>query len=194
MAIKLPMPIFTPRLEIRPPQKKDAKAINEGTIESLSELKVFMPWALKAPSMDETDEVVEGMMKKWEEQSDFTLSIFCKETGKLIGGTGLHRFDLDVPRFEIGYWCRTSETGKGYITESTTALLHYAFKELKARRVEIRCDSDNKASEAIMKKCGLDYEGRLRNFGLKVDGKTPRDELVYSAINLDKVPELNTSW
>ena len=27
-------------------------------------------------------------------------------TSRLIGGTALHRFDWDVPRFEIGYWVR----------------------------------------------------------------------------------------
>ena len=30
---------------------------------------------------------------------------------------GLHRIDWAVPKFEIGYWARTSHAGRGYITE-----------------------------------------------------------------------------
>ena len=40
-----------------------------------------------------------------------------KETGEHVGNSGLHNVHWDVPKFEIGYWCRTSKVGQGYVTE-----------------------------------------------------------------------------
>ena len=33
-----------------------------------------------------------------------------------IGGTGLHRIDWAQRQFEIGYWCRSSRVGEGFVT------------------------------------------------------------------------------
>lgn len=194
LTINLPMPILTPRLELRTASIEDSQKLNESTIESLDDLKVFMPWAQVAPSLEETKEVIAGMNERLKNRTDITISIFDRQTKELLGGTGLHRFDWKIRKFEIGYWCKTSASGKGIVTEATIAMLHYAFKELKANRVEIKCDATNLASEAVMKKVGVQFEGRLRNDSLCALGKNLRDTLIYSAISLDQVPDLEVSW
>ncbi|MCZ8517735.1 GNAT family N-acetyltransferase [Paenibacillus filicis] len=45
------------------------------------------------------------------------------------------------PKFEIGYWIDTRYSGNVYMTEAIQGITSYAFNELKARRIEIRCDS-----------------------------------------------------
>ena len=63
--------------------------------------------------------------------------------GELVGGTGLHRIDWSLRRFEIGYWRRTGCGGRGLVTEAVRALARLAFDHLDARRVEIRMDDAN---------------------------------------------------
>lgn len=75
--------------------------------------------------------------------------LFLKETGALVGGSGLHRIDWSVPKFEIGYWCRTRFAGHGYITEAVRGLGAFAFDQLGTRRVEILCDSRNHRSVRV---------------------------------------------
>lgn len=189
--IDVPMPIKTPRLILRPPQAGDGKAVYDAKQESMADLKKWMPWAHK-PSSEEADEALcRQKYAAYLLREDLMLFAFAGD--KLIASTGLHRFDWELRSFEIGYWVRSSETGKGYATEIATALAHYAFKALDANRVFITHDAANKASEAVIKKAGFLYEGLARNSGLDVDGH-PVDVKHYAFTKAEDVPHLKVSW
>jgi RimJ/RimL family protein N-acetyltransferase len=70
--------------------------------------------------------------------------------------------DWEVPKFEIGYWARTSQTGHGYITEAVNGVVRLAIDTLGANRLEIRCDTKNDRSAAVAKRVGFVLEGTLR--------------------------------
>ena len=80
--------------------------------------------------------------------------------------SGLQGIDWEVPKFEIGYWCRTRFTGRGYITEAVLGITAFAFDTLGARRA------------------GFLLEGELRNNELGADGE-PRDILIYALTPAD---------
>ncbi|HET9206978.1 MAG TPA: GNAT family N-acetyltransferase, partial [Burkholderiaceae bacterium] len=101
---------------------------------------------------------------------------------------GLHRFDWSVPRFEIGYWVRRSEQGRGLITEAVQTLVRFAFDGLRARRVEVRMSSMNHRSRAVAERCGFTLEGVLRQDSLGVDGQ-PRDTAVYARVRGVEEPD-----
>ncbi|MBC8057608.1 MAG: GNAT family N-acetyltransferase, partial [Rhizobiales bacterium] len=96
-----------------------------------------------------------------------------------VGGTGLHRIDWKVRRFELGYWCRTRCRGKGYVTESSRALTRFAFDQLQARRVEVRMDDNNERSWRVAERAGFAFEGVLRSDSLNPRGEA-RDTRVYA--------------
>jgi RimJ/RimL family protein N-acetyltransferase len=174
--------IYTERLFIRKPMPGDGKMVYKAMQASLHELKPWMPWA----NREQTEEEVEANMRdahaKFLTREDLRLHIFNRESGQFIGGTGLHRMNWDVPKFEIGYWIDTRHSGKGYMTESTQAITEFAFSELNARRVEIRCDSKNSKSRAIPEKLGFSLEGILKNDGISADGTEIRDTCIYAKI------------
>ena len=118
------------------------------------------------------------------ERSDLMLLLFLKETGTLVGSSGLHRMDWTVPKFEIGYWCRSRFTGKGYMTEAVRGISAFAFEALDARRVEIRCDSQNHRSVKVAKRASFTFEGKLRNDTRTPDGSM-RDTLIFSSVSED---------
>ena len=70
-----------------------------------------------------------------------------------------------MAKFEIGYWCRRGETGKGYVSEGVAALAELALGRLGGARVEIRCDDLNLRSAAVAERCGFALEGILANDG-----------------------------
>jgi RimJ/RimL family protein N-acetyltransferase len=192
--LDIPTSLTTERLLLRPPQAGDGPELNAAVIESFDALSLWMPWAKTKPTVEESEENVRRAFAKWILREDLRVSIFDKATGKLAGSSGLHRINWAVPSFEIGYWARTSFVGKGYITESTNALTRFAFNFLKAKRVEIRCNSKNKKSIAVIERLGFEFEGCLRNSDTHGDETEPRDMLIYSRLSDAGLPALEVNF
>ena len=153
--------------------------------QSLAHLRPWMPWAQDAPSAESSELVVRRMQADFIARSDLCFHMFSRRAdgspGRLLGGTGLHRIDWAVRKFEIGYWIRPDAAGRGHVSETVALLTALAFDRLAARRVEIRCDARNLKSRAVAERSGFELEGVLRQDALGVDG-TPRDTCVYSRI------------
>jgi len=179
--LDLPEMLETERLLVRCPLPGDGRAVNEAVRESLEDLRPWMPWARSLPSVEESDEYVRRARARWLERTDLALLLFLRESGQFVGGSGLHRIDWEVPRFEIGYWCRTSLQGRGLITEAVRGITRFAFQELGAGRVEIRCDSRNLRSARVAERCGYALEAILRNHARSADGSL-RDTLLYARV------------
>jgi RimJ/RimL family protein N-acetyltransferase len=184
--IDLPEEIETERLVLRIPRAGDGEVLAEAVNESLNELKLWMPWARQEVSVEAEEAVARRARAEFVLRENFVFVIIDKASGKLAGGTGLHRFDWDVPRFEIGYWVRTCFAGKGYISESVNALTDFCFRTLRAERVEIRMDDSNEKSWRVAERCNFKLEGILRSDALAVNG-TLRDTRVYSKIRSEWV-------
>jgi RimJ/RimL family protein N-acetyltransferase len=86
-----------------------------------------------------------------------------------------------VPSFEIGYWCRKGYQRQGYVTEAVVGITNFAFSHLNAKRVMIRCDTDNHASASVARRAGFELEGTLRHDGRKQSGGL-RSTLIFSQI------------
>jgi RimJ/RimL family protein N-acetyltransferase len=179
---EFPEEFTTERLLIRKPLPGDGKAVYEAMQASLNELKPWMPWAHTNQSVQDVEANIRDSIAKFITREDLRLHLFNKETGEFIGSSGLHRINWDIPKFEIGYWIDSRFTGRGYITESTDAITKFAFTELNAKRVEIRCDSKNIKSRAIPEKLGFTLEGILKYDSISVESKEPRDTCVFAKI------------
>ncbi|PYZ92285.1 GNAT family N-acetyltransferase [Salipaludibacillus keqinensis] len=174
----------TDHLLIRLPKPGDGPAVNEALKASINELKQWLPFAYaqQEPTVEDTEINVREAHLKFLKREDLRLHIFHKKTLTLVGCTGLHRIDWDVPKFEIGYWVDTRFTGEGYITEAVEGLSKFAFSELNGKRLEIRCDAKNMKSRAVPERLGFPLEGVLKNDDRSVDGKELRDTCVYAKI------------
>ncbi len=171
----------TERLLIRAPRPGEGKIIYEAVMESLEQLKVWMPWAHQEMSPETAEGISRRMHADFLARQDLPLRLFKKDTNEFVGGSGLHRFDWDVPRFEIGYWARKKFEGQGYITEAVIGITHFTFEKLFAERVEIRMDDKNTRSWRVAERAGFTLEGILRHDARATDG-TLRNTRVYSMI------------
>ena len=132
-------------------------------------------WSDLAPQ-DETD------WAHWITREDLPLHVYLNGTSTFVMGSGLHRMDWGSGKFEIGYWVRTKFMGQGFVTEAVNGITAYAFKELHANRVEIRCDAQNIRSAAVAKRCGFLLEGILRHDSLSVSGAL-RSTMIFSKLS-----------
>jgi len=176
-----PESLETERLLIRCPMPGDGAKDYAAIAESLEELKPWMPWTRHELSVEVQEENMRRARVAFLQRSDLRLLLFLKGTDTLVGSSGLHRIDWSVPKFEIGYWIRTSFTRQGYATEAVQGITAFAFEALGAQRVEIRCASENRPSARVAERAGFRLEGELRNAEVDAQGK-PRNVLAFSMI------------
>jgi RimJ/RimL family protein N-acetyltransferase len=180
LLIDFPEEFTTERLVIRMPKPGDGQAVFEAINASIQELKPWMPFAQNNQSAQDVELNIREAHINFLKREDLRLLVFLKKTGELVASTGLHRIDWSVPKFEIGYWINSRFSGKGYMTEAVSGITDFAFRELKARRVEIRCDVKNKKSRAIPERLDYSLEGILKNDDWSVDKSELRDTCIYS--------------
>ena len=177
--VDFPESFETERLLIRSPLSGDGPEVYRAVRESIEELTPWMSWPKGHGTVDDSETSVRRARVAFLARSELRLHLYLKGTDTLVGIAGLQGIDWDVPKFEIGYWCRTRFAGKGYITEAVRSITSFAFDALNARRVEIRCDPRNLKSTRVAERAGFELEGTLRNNELGTDG-TPRDTLIYA--------------
>ncbi|TGA96943.1 N-acetyltransferase [Sporolactobacillus shoreae] len=83
--------------------------------------------------------------------------LFELKTNKHIGCCGLHPYDLDKKTYEIGFHLKSAYWGNGYATEAATAVIRYAFDQLKSKNLFAGHNPKNVASKNLLLKLGFKY-------------------------------------
>jgi RimJ/RimL family protein N-acetyltransferase len=179
--LNFPEQIESARLILRPPRPGDGAIINDAVVESINELRPWMPWAAETPTADSSEIWVRNAAAKFVTRAELHFALFLKESGQFVGNIGFHNIEWKVPRFEIGYWVRTSLTGKGFISEAVVAITDFAFEKLNARRVEIRMDDRNSRSWRVAERLEFALEGILHQDEWDPAGNL-RDTRVYAKV------------
>jgi len=178
LLVDVPEQIRTERLLVRAPRAGDGPAVHAAVVESFAELNRWMEWARVQQTAEESELFVRRSAAEFAARVNLNMLLFLHD-GTFVGGSGMHHIDWSVPRFEIGYWCRTSLAGRGYIREAVTALTWMAFETLGAARVEVRMDTLNERSWRVAERLGFTLEGVLRSDARANDGQL-RDTRVYA--------------
>lgn len=154
------LPILeTERLRLRKLSMRDAADVF--AYASVPEVAEHVTWEYHRNISDSmhylrfiTQQYQDGIPSPW--------GIIHKELGKLIGTIGYHVWSLPNGFGEVGYALSKDFWNKGYTTEAFEEVIKFGFERLKLNRVEATCKLANTASEKVMLKCGLSYEGILR--------------------------------
>lgn len=180
----VPESFETPRLLLRPFAVADAPQLHEALVESIDALREhlwFLPWVAEPPTPASAVARCRRAQADFLRRADLPYLAFERRSGRLVGSAGLHRTDWALPATEVGYWVRTSETGKGYATEAVDALTVWALEGLGATRVALVTDELNVASRAVALRCGFRLEGVLRHAARSPDGRL-RSTCLYARL------------
>ncbi|WP_059173856.1 GNAT family N-acetyltransferase [Bacillus sp. FJAT-27445] len=113
----------------------------------------------------------------------YEFAVTDKDSGQLYGAIGISN-QKQHKNGEIAYWIGEEHWGKGYGTEAANAVIEFVFKEKGYHRVYARYFTSNPASGRIMKKCGMVYEGTLKDHVFKNGSFEDLD--LYGIINPDE--------
>lgn len=147
----------TERLVIRDFTREDWKEVHAYASDSkVTEYTIWGP-----NTEEETLEYIKMVleMQKAEPRIGYELGVVLKESGRIIGGCGLH---MEGQNAEIGYCFHPDYWGKGYASEAAGAMLALGFNELGVHRIYATCRPANIGSAGVMKRNGMTKEGHLR--------------------------------
>lgn len=117
---------------------------------------------------------------KYENPNYYTWAIQLK-SGDVVGRiTGKNPNDR-VEQIELAYEIGKNWWNKGLMTEAVKAIIDFFFNEVGFRRIWADHAHENPASGHVMKKCGMIYEGTLRQAMVCNAGRF--DSVVYSILS-----------
>ncbi|MBO7386063.1 MAG: GNAT family N-acetyltransferase [Clostridia bacterium] len=114
-------------------------------------------------SVSDTKSYLRYMLRKYRAGEPSSWCIVEKSTDKVVGTIGYMWYQKDNSACEVGYSLARRCWNRGYMTQALNAVLDYTFRELGFNRVEAQHETDNGASGAVMRKCGMTKEGTLRS-------------------------------
>lgn len=194
--LDLPVPITTPRLILRPPQAGDGKGLHAAMLDGYADL---VKWVYKPPSPP-TVEMIEKEVRiqsaTWILREDIRFICIRKDTNKIIGRLAYPAplCNWDIPLIGISYFICRSAQAKGFATEAVNALTRYAFQTIKARKVEIKVDTDNKASVRVPEKLGFQLEATQIGNWPRPDKQELAEIRTYCAFNTEQLPPFDVKW
>lgn len=168
----MPLPLETRRLVIRSFTQQDAPALHERVFGD-PEVMRFIPRGA-SPSVERTRASIERFMAHERAHGFGLWAVELKETGELIGDTGLFLVEGTGPEVEVAYHYGKAWWGKGYATEAAAAAMAFGFRECGLTDIIAICFPENIASRRVMEKAGMSYAGNARYYNTDVVKYTKR--------------------
>ena len=155
----------TEHLVIRTFTEEDAKVLYENHLEE--EVKQWIPNESYADLAEAKEAIGFYVDCVNQERLPYVLAVEDKETGELIGDTGINEVEGRSGEVEIGYTICKKASGKGYATELVKAMTEFAFSKFGVKVIYGRVMHGNQASVRVLEKNGYTYE--REEFGAEDD-------------------------
>ena len=152
--------ILTQRLTLLPFRVEDAAAMYANWA-SDPEVTKYLTWPTHT-SIDVSKWVCSNWVSRYSSDDYYQWAIWLDEISEPIGSIAVVKQDDKVAKAEIGYCIGRAWWHKGIVAEALEAVMDYLFDNEGYQRIEARHDPRNPHSGAVMRKCGMKYEGTLR--------------------------------
>lgn len=169
--------------------------LREEHAEELANAAKKLDWSLflyPLLSRDDVDKRIVSGIEKEQRDEEYAFAVIVKKGKRVAGSTSYLQINSRHKRAEIGStWYLPEYQGTFVNPECKFLLLRHAFEDWGAVRMQLVTDSNNHHSQRAILKLGARFEGKLRNYGIRPNGK-PRDAMVYS-ITSAEWPDVRTS-
>ena len=168
---------------VRPVRLDDAEALYEAVRESIPEVSPWLPWCHENYAIDETREFLSSRVNPNQTEEAYSFGIFDQTSQKFLGGVGINFINRVHQIANLGYWVRSSATGKGVASKATRLVAGFGFAELGLQRIEIIAAVSNIPSQRVAEKAGAVRECVARQ-RLLIHGER-LDAVVFSLLPED---------
>jgi ribosomal-protein-serine acetyltransferase len=164
---------------IRPYRADDAPGLFEAARESVRDMFPWLAWCHPDYSMAEAAEWASLQAARASDSPEFAFAV-VGPNDEFLGGCGVNQVN-SIHRFaNLGYWVRSSATGRGVARAAVRETAEFVFQNTDLVRLEIVCAVENRRSQRVAEAVGGVREGILRN-RLLLHGKAV-DAVMYSLV------------
>lgn len=164
---------------IRPYRADDAEALYEAARESTADVFPWLPWCHPGYTMAEAEDWATLQAGAADGGRELVFAV-VGPGDEFLGGCGVNQIN-SLHRFgNLGYWVRSSATGRGVASEAARQAAAFVFRNTNLVRLEIVCAVENRRSQRVAEKAGAIREGILRN-RLVLHGR-PVDAVMYGLL------------
>lgn len=124
----------------------------------------YLTWPTHA-SVEVSQMILNSWIESYADERFYNWAIELKSLGQPVGNISVVRCSDLSQRAEIGYCMGKNWWHQGIMSEALRAVIGFLINEVGINRVEARHAVENPNSGGVMKKCGMTYEGTLRQGG-----------------------------
>jgi ribosomal-protein-alanine N-acetyltransferase len=158
----------TKRLILRRFEIDDADAMFRNWAND-AEVTKYLRWPTHS-DVSVSQAVICSWMELYQKPSHYCWAIVLKEINEPIGSIAAVEQCDDLSMVHIGYCIGQKWWHKGYTSEALAELIRFFFEEVEVNRIESMYDPRNPNSGKVMQKCGLTYEGTMRQADINNQG------------------------
>lgn len=149
----------TPRLRLRKLTMRDAQDIFAYSRDP--QVAKYVLWDAQT-SLADARAYLRYMLRKYRMGEPASWGIEWKASRQIIGTIGFMWIQRENAAAEVGYSLHRAYWNQGIMTEALQELIQYGFGTMNLNRIEAQHETQNPASGAVMRKCGMTKEGTLR--------------------------------
>jgi ribosomal-protein-serine acetyltransferase len=149
-------------MTLRFPEPGDAEALLGAVRESVPEIGCWMDWCRPDYSLADAAGWIAAQAEARAKGTGFEFLVVV-EDGRLLGVCGINGVNPDAGMANLGYWVRTSETGRGVAARAVRLLVDWVLEHTALQRIEIVVAVGNTPSQRVAEKVGALREGVLRS-------------------------------
>ena len=155
--MKLIKKIDTPRLIIRPMEKKDLNSFIEFMLDK--ESTRYLMFTDEQKTKNGATELFNFVINTYNSDEPIHSYSITLKNDKYIGSCGISKIEGFEKIYEC-YYCLLKEfTKNGYASEALKSLIKYCFKSHEVNEIRAYMHPDNPYSEAVAKRAGMKYDG-----------------------------------
>ena len=164
---------------IRPYRADDAPLLYAAARESVGDVFPWLPWCHPRYSLDEAAEWSRSREELARQGLEYHF-VIESERNAFMGACGINQINRIHRLGNLGYWVRSSETGRGVAAFAVALAARFAFESTDLIRLEIVCAVGNHRSQRVAEKAGAVREGILHD-RLLLHG-APHDAVMYGIV------------
>ncbi len=154
-------PFETERLYHRPFTREDLPRLIE--MRADPEVNIYLG-GMRMQNAEAITERIEFYIECFEKYGYGMAAMFWKETGEMIGWSGLQPLD-ETAEIEVGYGMIKEFWRRGIGYETAKMWLEYGFREKNLPRIVAVAYPENTGSRRIMEKLGMKFEKTETHYG-----------------------------
>lgn len=170
-------------LLLRSYEISDAEELFDAVNRSRAHLHPWLEWVDKTTKVEHSLHFIKQSQHELNTQESLALGVFYD--GKIIGGVGMHKWDLTTRRAQIGYWLCKEYEGKGIVHKCLEKFVAFLFEKIGLNKIEIHFIPANKRSAKVATRLGFKTEGIIRKSVMR--NGLPEDMVVTGLLKGESV-------